>query len=226
MEHVDYRAQSRRRLFVQSFVWLIVIITIFGGVRYPLLGFVVAAVMMIGLIGALIKGRYVCGWLCPRGALFDRILKPISLGRGIPQWLRDYRFRWAVFASLMGVVAFQVSHSPGRCLSLGAGVRPRLHHYDRERRAAGSVPSSARMVRILSHGHPTERGRRTARAPVRGGRLQGMSNVRTSLPHEPADRGQHHERPARQPRLPEVPGMPTGMPEEDPALLTPGMYRR
>ena len=113
MEHVDYRAQSRRRLFVQSFVWLIVIITILGGVRYPLLGFVVAAVMMIGLIGALIKGRYVCGWLCPRGALFDRILKPISLGRGIPQWLRDYRFRWAVFASLMGVVAFQVSHSPG-----------------------------------------------------------------------------------------------------------------
>ena len=52
MEHVDYRAQSRRRLFAQSFVWLIVIVTTFGGLRYLLLGFVVAAVMAMGIIGA------------------------------------------------------------------------------------------------------------------------------------------------------------------------------
>jgi len=52
VEHVDYRAQSRRCLLVQPFVWLIVIITIFGGLRYPLLGFVVAAVMTMGIIGA------------------------------------------------------------------------------------------------------------------------------------------------------------------------------
>ena len=52
MEHADYQAQSRRRLLVQSLVWVIVIITIFGGLRYPPLGFVVAAVMTMGIIGA------------------------------------------------------------------------------------------------------------------------------------------------------------------------------
>jgi ferredoxin-type protein NapH len=113
VEHVDYRAQSRRRLYVQSFIWLVVIITIFGGLKYPLLGFVVAGVMMMGVIGALIKGRYVCGWLCPRGALFDRVLRPISAKRSIPRWVRDYRLRWGAFTVLMGFMAFQISRSPG-----------------------------------------------------------------------------------------------------------------
>jgi ferredoxin-type protein NapH len=120
MERADYREQSRRRLIIQSAIWIVVVITIVGGLRYPHLGFVVAAVMMMGMIGAFARGRYVCGWLCPRGALFDRILKPVSRRRRIPGWLRDYRFRWTAFAGLMGFMVFQISRNPGDAGHWGA----------------------------------------------------------------------------------------------------------
>ncbi|UCH33814.1 MAG: 4Fe-4S binding protein [Armatimonadota bacterium] len=112
MEHADYEARSRRRLIVQSLIWVVVVITIFGGLRYPLLGFVVAGVMLMGFVGALVKGRYVCGWLCPRGALFDRVIKHVSRRSAIPRWLRSPWFRWPVFGALMGFMVYRISLNP------------------------------------------------------------------------------------------------------------------
>jgi len=117
---INHWAHSRRRRLAQSFMWVVTPIAIFGGVRYPLLGFVVPAVMLMGAIGALFKGRYVCGWLCPRGAFFDRIVRPVSPRRAIPRWLRDHRLRGAVFAGLMGLMAFQISRNPGDVHHWGA----------------------------------------------------------------------------------------------------------
>lgn len=98
---------------MQSLLWVIVIVTIFGGLRYPLLGFTVPVVMLVGIVGGLFRGRYVCGWLCPRGAFLERIMKYVSPVRKIPAWLRHPAFRWAVFGALMGFMVFQITRNPG-----------------------------------------------------------------------------------------------------------------
>jgi polyferredoxin len=104
-------AVLRRR--IQLTLWIIVVITIVGGLFYPLLGFIVPIVMLTGIIGGIFKGRYVCGWLCPRGAFLDRILRPISPKHEIPAYLRGRVFRWVILALLMGFMAWQISLDPG-----------------------------------------------------------------------------------------------------------------
>jgi len=106
------RKSSQRRL-IQSLLWVIVVITILGGYWFPLLGFTVPVVMVAGLVGGLLKGRFVCGWLCPRGAFFDRVMTPISSRRGIPDFLRNGLFRWTMLVLLMGFMALQIAQNPG-----------------------------------------------------------------------------------------------------------------
>ena len=104
---------SGRRRSLQLILWAIVPLTIFGGLRYPLVGFIVPSVMLTGIIGAYIKkGRYVCGFLCPRGAFFDRVIVHISPNKRIPDALRAPAFRWSVLALLMGFMAFQIAQDP------------------------------------------------------------------------------------------------------------------
>lgn len=103
---------SIKRRRIQSITWLLVPITIIGGLIYPPIGFIVPAVMLMAIVGGFIQGRYVCGWLCPRGAFYDRIMKHLSPNKNIPTFLRNYKFRWAVFVLLMGFMVFQISLNP------------------------------------------------------------------------------------------------------------------
>ncbi len=112
MEQTQYLEKSKKRRLVQSITWILVPVTIIGGIKYPYIGFLVPMVMLTAIVGGFFKGRYVCGWLCPRGAFFDRIMSAFSPRREIPSWLRDYRFRWIVFALLMGFMIFQISQNP------------------------------------------------------------------------------------------------------------------
>jgi len=104
--------KTKKRRLVQAITWILVPITIVGGLKYHYIGFLVLLVMLVGLIGGFFRGRYVCGWLCPRGAFFDRILSAFSPRKKIPSWLRSYKFRWIVFALLMGFMVLQVSQNP------------------------------------------------------------------------------------------------------------------
>lgn len=110
-DNLKRRATRRRK--VQLSLWALVVVTIALGWKYPLLGFSVPMVMLMGIVGAFLNGRYVCGHLCPRGAFFDRIMKPVSPSKPIPAWLRAAWFRWPVLALLMGLMVFQISRNPG-----------------------------------------------------------------------------------------------------------------
>lgn len=108
----DLELRSARRRRVQLALWPVVAITIGLGWKYPLLGFVVPAVMVTRMVGAFISGRYVCGQLCPRGGFFDRMMKRISPKRSIPEWLRSGWFRWPV-AAMLGFMVSQIAQNPG-----------------------------------------------------------------------------------------------------------------
>ena len=93
MNNIKYRKHASKRRVLQWFLLFFVIIVIGFGWKYPLLGFIVPLVMLIGIIGGFINGRYVCGNICPRGAFFDRLLSLISRKKPFPSFIRHIAFR-------------------------------------------------------------------------------------------------------------------------------------
>jgi ferredoxin-type protein NapH len=102
-----------RRRKLQWALAPVVTITIGLGWKYPAVGYTVPAVMLIGMIGSLFNGRYVCGNLCPRGAFFDRYFGWTRKGRRIPAALRGPWLRWLLFGALMAFMVFRISRNPG-----------------------------------------------------------------------------------------------------------------
>jgi polyferredoxin len=103
---------TKKRKIIQLLLFPSVLIVTIGGLWFPLLGFVAPIVMLVGFIGGFINGRYVCGWLCPRGAFFDRVMKFASPNRPIPEWIRSYKFRWPIFIALMTFMTIQILQNP------------------------------------------------------------------------------------------------------------------
>lgn len=105
------RTKIRKR--IQQIVWVLVPAAIILGLIYPLVGFFVLFVMLVGFFGGMImKGRWVCVWLCPRGAFYDQVVSKVSPKKKIPSWLRNRKFRWAIFILLMGLMVYQISLNP------------------------------------------------------------------------------------------------------------------
>lgn len=105
------RENRKRRIIQWSLLW-IMLITIAFGWKYPLLGYSVPIVMVAGLIGSMVWGRYLCGNLCPRGSFLDRVMARIGVRRHIPDVLRAMSFRWGVLIVLMGFMLYRGLQHP------------------------------------------------------------------------------------------------------------------
>ena len=88
------------------------IIVILFGWKYPILGFMVPIVILMGLIYSFSNGRYVCGNLCPRGAFYDRVLSKISPKRKIPLFLKSMGFRVGIIFLFCVVFSVKISQDP------------------------------------------------------------------------------------------------------------------
>lgn len=91
---------------------LVMILVLAVGWRYPLLGYVVPLVMTAGIVGGFLRGRYVCGNLCPRGAFWDSWFFPLGGKRPIPNGLRTMVFRWSLAVVLMGFMLWRGLQNP------------------------------------------------------------------------------------------------------------------
>jgi len=100
-------------------IWLLPLIVI-GGLFYPLLGYLVVAMMAILLIMALSRGRYWCWNLCPRGAFLDIVLSKVSLNKPLPKSFVKQWFRWLVFFLFMSFLIFRIMQTGGNLIALGA----------------------------------------------------------------------------------------------------------
>ncbi len=108
-----YKHHAARRRIIQLSLWPVVAVVIAFGWRYPVLGYSVPVVMLMGMVGGFVRGRYVCGHLCPRGAFFDRVMPSLSRRRPIPAWMRSGIFRWSVLAALMAFMVYRIAQNPG-----------------------------------------------------------------------------------------------------------------
>lgn len=100
-------------------IWLLPVVVI-GGIFYPLLGYLVLAMMAFFLTLSFFKSRYWCWNLCPRGAFLDIVVSKASLKKPIPKIFVKRWFRWAVFALLMCFIIFRIMRTGGNLIAIGA----------------------------------------------------------------------------------------------------------
>ena len=109
---LKFPIDRRKRRILQWSLLSVVLVTISLGWKFPFLGFSVPVVMIAGILISLFRGRMVCGNFCPRGSFFDRIVSSFSQKTSVPPLLRDMRFRWSMFALLMGFMVFRLAQNP------------------------------------------------------------------------------------------------------------------
>ncbi len=103
------RTSIRRRNLRQWILLIPSLVVLALGWKYPLLGFWVMVVMMVGILGGIVKGRWVCGNLCPRGSIFDRLLGDFSRNRPMPAVIRRFGLRWILWPAMFGFMIWYLS---------------------------------------------------------------------------------------------------------------------
>lgn len=106
-------------LKITPYLGIIVVIVCFGGIWYPLLGYVVALVFALILIISPFRGRWFCGNLCPRGSFNDFWVAKITRNKPIPAVFRSMPFRILVFAGLMGFMGIRLIQTAGMIDKIG-----------------------------------------------------------------------------------------------------------
>ena len=99
-------------------IWFLPIIVI-GGLFYPMLGYLVVAMMAFFLTLSFFKVRYWCWNLCPRGAFLDIILSKVSRKRPASKIFARQGFRWLVFVLLMSFVIYRIIMTGGNIVAIG-----------------------------------------------------------------------------------------------------------
>ena len=100
-------------------IWFLPLIVI-GGLFYPLLGYLVVAMMAFLLTLSFFKGRYWCWNLCPRGAFLDIGLSKISLKRSFPKIFVRQWFRWLIFVLFLSLLIYRILATGGNLIAIGA----------------------------------------------------------------------------------------------------------
>jgi len=100
-------------------IWFLPLIVI-GGLFYPLLGYLVVAMMAIFLTLAFFKGRYWCWNFCPRGAFLDIVLSKVSINKPMPKSFVKQGFRWSIFVLFMSFIIFRIVRTGGNLIAIGS----------------------------------------------------------------------------------------------------------
>ncbi len=100
-------------------VWFLPLIVI-GGLFYPILGYLVLAMMVFFSILSFFKNRYWCWNLCPRGAFLDIVLSRFSAKRPLLKIVTEQLFRWLIFALFISFLILRIIRTGGNYIAIGA----------------------------------------------------------------------------------------------------------
>lgn len=99
-------------------IWFLPIIVI-GGLFNPILGYLVAGMMIFFLTLSFFKGRYWCWNLCPRGAFLDIVLSKLSCNKSVPKVFTRQSFRWSIFILFISFLILRIIHTGGNLFAIG-----------------------------------------------------------------------------------------------------------
>lgn len=115
----DLTKQRRQK---QRLTWWGLPLVIILGWFHPWLGFLLLA-CMIGSVGlALYRGRAWCDWMCPRGAFYDLIIRPLSRNKTIPAFLRRRGVRLFMLGMLLAMIGTQWYLAHGDINAMGLAL--------------------------------------------------------------------------------------------------------
>jgi polyferredoxin len=95
------KKESVNRKKIQFVTGAILPFMLIAGVFFPYIGLVVMLMMAGFLILSLFKGRFWCGYICPRGSFLERYFSRFSLNRPIPAWLKSSPFKYTVLGFML-----------------------------------------------------------------------------------------------------------------------------
>lgn len=75
-----------------------------GGWFYYPLGYFMIFCMLMAMVIGIVKGRWWCDWMCPRGSFWDRYLDIFSLRNKVPSFFRSNLFRLFWLGLLMSML--------------------------------------------------------------------------------------------------------------------------
>jgi len=110
---------TMKRKNVQMVMWWLLPIIIFVGIWWHYIGYVVLAMMIVFLTLSVYKGRYWCGWFCPRGSFLERILKFVSMNAPIPSFAKNLVFRSAIFCGMIAFMLHRLIQTNGELDKIG-----------------------------------------------------------------------------------------------------------
>jgi ferredoxin-type protein NapH len=113
------KKEIKRREKIQLIMWWLLPVIIFGGIFRPYIGYLVLGMMLFFFALSIFRGRYWCGWFCPRGSFLERILARVSKKRGTPSFFKNIRFRWVFFCVLIGFMILRLIQSGGAPEKIG-----------------------------------------------------------------------------------------------------------
>jgi len=100
-------------------IWFLPLIVI-GGLFFPLLGYLMVAMMAFFLVLSFFKARYWCWNLCPRGAFLDIVMPKLSRNKPLPIVFGKNWFRLGVFILLMEFFILRIIRTGGHLVFIGA----------------------------------------------------------------------------------------------------------
>lgn len=106
------RGYRRLTIMAKKILVAVFLTVVLLGWKYPALGYALPVVMVTGLMAGLLKGRYLCGNLCPRGAFLASALPGRTPKKSIPSVFFQLSLRWSIFAFLMGFMIFRLWMGP------------------------------------------------------------------------------------------------------------------
>lgn len=105
---------------VNAWLWLVLLVfTVIGLLYYPRIGYLALICMLGPVLTAFFWGRFWCGWLCPRGSLYDHLIAPLSPKKKIPEYLKSINTRVFILLVVMALFLLQVINAWGNWSAIG-----------------------------------------------------------------------------------------------------------
>ncbi|MFH1776112.1 MAG: 4Fe-4S binding protein [Candidatus Omnitrophota bacterium] len=100
-------------------IWFLPVIVI-GGWFFPMLGYIMVAMIAFFLTLAVFRGRYWCWNLCPRGSFLDIVMLKFSPKKSTPKAFTKLWFRGLIFTIFTSFLIFRIIRAGGELRSIGA----------------------------------------------------------------------------------------------------------
>ena len=100
-------------LKITPYLGILVLIVSIVGLWFPILGYFLLLVFATLMLTSIVRGRWFCGNLCPRGSFNDFWISRISRNKKIPKVFRSFWLRIPILVLMMSFMVTRLMATQG-----------------------------------------------------------------------------------------------------------------